>query len=57
MTSRIATWYRTHRWLRWSIDVAVVLLLVVVVALVHTLILGGAGAYQQLRFLESASGH
>jgi hypothetical protein len=41
MTWRIVTWYRTRRWLRWSVDLAVVLLLVLVVAVAHTVVFNG----------------
>ena len=40
MIHRTINAYRTHRWFRWSADLAVVLVLVVVVAVAHTLLLG-----------------
>jgi hypothetical protein len=38
MSNRIATWYRTRRWFRWSTDLLAVLILTAVVAVAHTLI-------------------
>ena len=38
MIHRIVSAYKTRRWFRWSVDVGVVLVLVIVVAVVHTVI-------------------
>ncbi len=38
MTNRIATWYRTRRWVRWMTDFLVVLILTILVAVAHTII-------------------
>jgi ABC-type uncharacterized transport system permease subunit len=38
MISQMVSAYRTRRWFRWSVDVAAVLVLVVVVAVVHTIL-------------------
>ena len=39
MIKRFVNAYRTRRWLRWSIDLSAVLVLMLVVAVAHTLLL------------------
>ena len=53
-TSRkIAAWYRAKRWVRWPVDVVVVLLMILVIAAVHALPFGTlANMLHQLRFIR-----
>jgi|WetSurMetagenome_2_1015567.scaffolds.fasta_scaffold133571_2 hypothetical protein len=56
MTRQIVTWYRTHRWLRWPVDLATVLALVLVVAVAHTVIFNGWDllvSYRQLQSIQN----
>ena len=52
MINRIVTAYRTRRWLRWSVDLAVVLALMAVVAAVHAIFWGGWPLHDPFRFLQ-----
>jgi hypothetical protein len=50
MIPQMVSAYRTRRWFRWSVDVAAVLMLVMVVAAVHTLV--GSSPVTTLRRLQ-----
>jgi hypothetical protein len=56
MMMRIVTAYRTRRWFRWSVDAATVLVLVVVVAVAHTILLSGRSPLQTFQGIQNACG-